>query len=237
MSLLTAPDPCAQSLAHAVKFLEEWLNVELYRMGGGTVLAMRWNHRHSTDIDLSADADVFGERIRKNRSAILDRLQQLAQWEEITRIRMTYYMLGWTCATGAVSFVSGRMTGSEVLSQDVEASTRVPLVSSEAVLLGKILGRVLDEPLFLARDGYDIACAAVLEPETLNRTLQSLSKDSRRMFFKALECEAQEPRPGDFKNKESPILNPRFPELARDPWGFANRLLLGEISPSRFMPK
>ena len=35
--------------------LDPWTGHDTYRMGGGSVLAARWGHRHSTDIDLFFD--------------------------------------------------------------------------------------------------------------------------------------------------------------------------------------
>ena len=43
------------ALRLAVETLDTCIGRETYQMGGGSVLAARWHHRHSTDIDLFFD--------------------------------------------------------------------------------------------------------------------------------------------------------------------------------------
>lgn len=38
------------------------------RLGGGTALAMRWRHRHSTDVDYAMNADLARSFIDRARS-------------------------------------------------------------------------------------------------------------------------------------------------------------------------
>lgn len=57
MDALKLPAPADSLWRRAAKALHDLLKLvpddrETYRMGGGTVLAARWGHRKSTDIDL-----------------------------------------------------------------------------------------------------------------------------------------------------------------------------------------
>ena len=44
-----------EPLKWVVETLDQWTGRDTYRMGGGSVLAARWGHRHSTYIDLFFD--------------------------------------------------------------------------------------------------------------------------------------------------------------------------------------
>ena len=55
--LVAIPGPPGESLRNAAALLRDVVPdaMETMRMGGGTVLAARWNHRRSTDVDLACD--------------------------------------------------------------------------------------------------------------------------------------------------------------------------------------
>ena len=57
--------------------LLSWLGGEGRVLGGGTVLAARWQHRVSTDIDLFTDHELYRERIGNRRDEVAHRLGTL----------------------------------------------------------------------------------------------------------------------------------------------------------------
>ena len=65
------------ALARIAPALFEWLGPDGYVLGGGAVLAARWQHRVSTDIDLFTDLDRYQEAIVGQREKVASRLRSL----------------------------------------------------------------------------------------------------------------------------------------------------------------
>ena len=67
---MTLPEPARELWLRTRRIISESLE-ELtgeeqgYRIGGGTILAARWQHRRSEDIDLTVDADWQREKLRQ----------------------------------------------------------------------------------------------------------------------------------------------------------------------------
>ena len=64
-------------LARVAPALAEWLGPEGYVLGGGTVLAARWQHRVSTDIDLFTDLVRYQSAIVSQRERVAEILRSL----------------------------------------------------------------------------------------------------------------------------------------------------------------
>ena len=64
-------------LARIAPTLTEWLGPGGCVLGGGTVLAARWQHRVSTDIDLFTDLERYQEAIVSQREMVVDALTSL----------------------------------------------------------------------------------------------------------------------------------------------------------------
>ena len=50
-----------EDLQWFVQALDAWISRDSYEMGGGSILAARWHHRQSTDIDLFFDARTHAD--------------------------------------------------------------------------------------------------------------------------------------------------------------------------------
>ena len=195
-------------------------------MGGGTTLAMRWNHRRSTDIDLAVDGALFQERIHKERTAVHDRLKEMKEAGAILKYRFSSSFMGWENKDGNhVSLIGTAHKGEYLVSEEVEAETHVPLVRSDVILEKKISGRILGRGILLDRDGYDLACAIVLDPESYKSAISELTKQDLGLCLSLWQnAQAQRPTP---KNNRA-LLDCRYPYIQSDPWGMLHGLLNGD---------
>jgi len=68
--ILSLPDHLQEAFEYAVKVLMELSRGRIkesdLRFGGGTALALLWNHRHSTDLDFAIDQGAFDSTFPKN---------------------------------------------------------------------------------------------------------------------------------------------------------------------------
>ncbi len=64
-------------LARVASTLLTWLGPEGCVLGGGTVLAARWQHRVSMDIELFTDHERFAERVASRRQEVADAMEVL----------------------------------------------------------------------------------------------------------------------------------------------------------------
>lgn len=89
MERLTLPAPArglwAQTAAELHRLLKRLpTRAEGYGIGGGTVLAARWNHRKSTDIDLTVPEGCgLNIMTRKHSAVIRDRMKRLGSEEPL----------------------------------------------------------------------------------------------------------------------------------------------------------
>ena len=66
-------------LARVAPLLSTWLGENGCVLGGGTVLAARWRHRVSADIDLFTDIQRYRENILARRDEVTAALEQLVE--------------------------------------------------------------------------------------------------------------------------------------------------------------
>lgn len=150
-----------------------------YRLGGGTVLAAVWAHRHSTDVGLFAEPShyqkVVGRAGRELERALFDEVGGLVSarsWVEPEHIRLDF-------DEGEVTLIPAvRLVPWERQAVVVEGS-EVPVEEIEEILAKKIRLRMLGAGSYLVRDLYDVACAAGRDPEALRRVLAA--EGSRRL--------------------------------------------------------
>lgn len=74
---IVIPDNPGIVLARVAPLLSSWLGEDGCVLGGGTVLAARWRHRVSTDIDLFADHQRYRDAIFRRRDEAATALEQL----------------------------------------------------------------------------------------------------------------------------------------------------------------
>ena len=159
---LALPEP-AQRLWRAFRNgdCEDLLDAHRPRLGGGTILAARWRHRSSTDIDLFWPTGLWIPR---------ERHDAIARWAA----SLTPPPFSVSADTGPVSkiitadgdidFIESEFADSDITRDRVEG-TGLQALDTWEILAGKLYGRGL-VPL---RDLYDAAVAQLRDPRGLRR--------------------------------------------------------------------
>ena len=213
------------SLRRAWPLFSQWVSWAQVRMGGGTALAMRWNHRLSTDVNLAVDIAAFTRMNDERQPEISKALASLKESGEITKFGYRRHIIEIHFPTGPVSLVGSALSGSEATSDEAEFHTGVKLVRTDEILLSRVVGRTLGRGSLLVRDGYDLASAIELDPEPLNNAASRLNDDEWAALTRHMSAVAGQ-RQRIILGR--PLIEPKDPELARDPWRrFAEWVLAG----------
>ena len=141
--------------------------------GGGTVLAARWNHRQSFDVDLFCEPTVYGRLTPRERSRIeraIGRIGGCSRERTWCEDIATYTEVGQIEATV--------LPGSVVIEPSDPtrlAGTALMLQSSAQILYAKIAWRMYQGGEITVRDAYDLAAASKCDPAALARACEHTS--------------------------------------------------------------
>ena len=171
------------------------------RMGGGTVLAARWNeHRVSRDLDIFIPAPAFdaafGE-INRMQARIGTRLQPERRPNFWTNPRAGVFVIHCPMADGReIEFIRTPRLGSR--DTDIEpgetvhgTTGRIKTLRTATILAGKLATRA---PALAERDVYDLAFAAERAPEALTSALGQTNEAMVHEFLRRLEGVDEAPR-------------------------------------------
>lgn len=210
MAQLTLPPGPAELLERIREPLGTFLGGEEHLcLGGGSALAARWSHRHSTDLDFF---------IRPEQYARL--YEHHLQFERVL-----------AAATGAPGKFAVRPNGAHILladnseismstppsftrparSEDTIRGTAVAVETSAEILARKLGGRILGDNIFVPRDLYDLAVARDYEPKALDRALLCFTPRHRAQ----IENELAQLPPDWILNHPQPIIEPARPGAVR----------------------
>ena len=132
-------------------------------LGGGTVLAARWKHRTSTDID------IFWHKNRWSPNETLRRLEEwLGRFEEqpeTQQMSPDISKIEWR--EGDTDFIATPILTNRP-HRDAVQSTTLTACSTAEILAGKIIGRAL----IPFRDIFDAATAAIKQPQELDEAFR-----------------------------------------------------------------
>ena len=169
--------PAPQGLV-ARRIFETFVQVvapEHLSFGGGTVLAARWGHRKSLDVDLFCQPDAYAELGPDKRAEIEALLRQIpgcdqeATWcEDIA----TY-----TEIDGIEATVLPRPAAMGSRRATKLRGTRLGLQSSEEILYRKMAGRMYEAGEITVRDVYDVACARREAPGALQAAVGHIDSE------------------------------------------------------------
>ncbi|MCY3678164.1 MAG: nucleotidyl transferase AbiEii/AbiGii toxin family protein [Gemmatimonadetes bacterium] len=193
--------------------VQDWSSLVL---GGGTVLAMHWNHRHSTDLDFIVEEDEpLHAGALRNRLEVLQRQGRIDVWRYARRRSV---ML--TAGGVRLSFVFEGVDAG--VPADGRTAMDIRCESPGSILTRKLFGRVLDSGQMVSRDFYDFAWAALHRPTLWAQVSGRLLPEERSGI--ARECRSiARSRKG--RRTGRPVLRPSDPELARTVWATCARLL------------
>ena len=134
-----------------------------YKLGGGTILAARWKHRRSNDIDVLFHPDTKTSHFEAELGKALEAAGGAPLgWGEWSRIEF---------GENHLDLLKGEPTpavGHKPASID---GRPVTVLTNVQILNGKLAYRALDPP---TRDVYDIAVCGVEDPESLEIVLNGV---------------------------------------------------------------
>ena len=174
-SVIRLPDPAARLLRQVHPVLEELLGPATagkWAIGGGTVLAARWQHRQSHDIDVFATEDVY-------RRAVANYLRARSEFDERMGRRLLrrphpvtvdvgqrQHYVKWTLPIGDIDLIRSPRDFALTARPQTIDRTHIEAMTNEEILLGKIAGRGRD---LKWRDFYDLAWAERHDPTLMVR--------------------------------------------------------------------
>ena len=129
------------------------------------MLAARWNHRRSFDVDLFCEPTVYGRLTRQERTAIeraIGRIGDCSKERTWCEDIATYTEIGQIEAT-----VLPRAVVMEPDEPTRLAGTELALLGNSQILYAKIARRMYRSGEIAVRDAYDLATAALHDPASL----------------------------------------------------------------------
>ena len=220
------PDGPRQLFEAVHKPLAEHLGGESrFRLGGGTALAMRWAHRHSTDVDLFTDRAPYA-RLYERRASLERDLGLRGIPLNAARIRPRNLKI-LLQDSEVTLFSGGPMLPGLPPSGDTIRGTHVELEGNAEILAKKLAGRMLDTPRqLLERDLYDVAVADRLDPEAAKTAMRAIDRSDLRQLHTELKNLSQG---WGGRAKQRRIIQPVYREEAADPARFAAAVVWREI--------
>lgn len=205
-------------LARVAPLLSTWLGDDGCVLGGGTVLAARWRHRVSTDIDLFTDIQSYRERLLARRDEVTAALEHLVAetGEGTVEVERGWLRVGFREGPAALMTIP-RPTLTDDYTESA-GGTGIPTESSAEILARKLQSRILDLGEITDRDLYDFLAAERRDPESLRRALTSVTAGERAAIASELRT-----LPSGWSSGE-PVRQPAWPDLARDLAPRARRL-------------
>ena len=149
-------------------------------LGGGTVLAMHWNHRHSTDLDF-----VVEEEEPRDAGGLREKLEALQRQGRIDVWRYARRRSVMLTAGGVRLFFVFEGVNAAV-STEGRTAMNVRCESPGSILTRKLFGRVLDSGQMVSRDFYDFAWAALHRPPLWEQVSGRLLPEERGRLVR--EC-------------------------------------------------
>lgn len=188
------------------------------RLGGGTALAARWAHRHSTDVDLFVEPDPYMELYR-NYQRFSKAVERHTSNVEHVGVGLGYTLI--MLREGEITVVSTPSLTSQGISSDTVRGTSISLETNAEILAKKLAHRVAHYHIFVPRDLYDIAAARRLDPEALDTALATIPPPSLDDVRKHLDL-----LPHDWpKGHRQPLLEAAHAQDAADSVAIVQRLI------------
>ena len=150
-----------------------WLSI-----GGGTVLAARWGHRRSIDIDFFCEPGAYAELDARKRAKLEEALRAVPGIEAETL--WCDPIATWCTVRDTEVTILPRprvraLAGHEDSYLD---STRIALQANAEVLFGKIARRMLQAEDVHVRDAYDIVYAAERDRGSLEAAIRFMGRET-----------------------------------------------------------
>lgn len=192
-------------------------------LGGGTALATRWRHRHSTDVDLFVDPADYARLFKGEQQFRADLERQTRSARNIA-IEPGFARIVLADG-GEVSLSTSPSLTGDPLSADTVRGTGVPLETTAEILAKKLRYRMIQNAQIVPRDLYDLAFARQNDPGALQTALSTLNED----HIHDIDAELSYLRPGWIERHHQPLIAPISRPDAENAVGLVRRVLQQHI--------
>lgn len=161
-------------------------------MSGGSILAARWHHRKSTDIDLFMPVETMKQVLEQDDEALIKAVRSVPGARDINASRIDE-------VSGVVDGTPFSLTDSPFIRlrrRDTEriCGTPIQAASAQEIFTGKIAGRLAHFSLTAARpppvrDLYDLVVGAQLAPKALQDVLSCLARNVSESIAEYLDAQ------------------------------------------------
>ena len=219
MDQLTLPEPAASLWRRAAPVLERALGQTerppaQWSIGGGTILAWRWGHRESTDIDLTVPAGTGIHTLAARLGGTLEADMTAAGATDVSTGKTRHRIVFERGSIDIAEMAARPAAGGETVVID---GHEVTIKSTTQILRGKLERALRQESP--VRDLFDVAVAHHADPHALAEAANMLGEDEIRqvkthwgMSAHSLRQEAGAKLMG---------VNPEYEAERRDPVGQA----------------
>lgn len=225
MEELTLPEPARTLLGRTRAILDAYVTPctpdrSGWWIGGGTILAARWRHRESRDVDLLVHPRTETRLLRPEAAPELHRRLEAAGARKIGFGRFSHVLFEESRIEMLAAEAQPRVGHRRAI---VDGGEAVVLASSQ-ILTGKFGNRSLNPPV---RDLYDLAVAATAAPRALATAVNALAGDDVRWRLVSWGMEREK-----FAEEASLELRgvpPRYEAIRADPAGHARQAVLAAV--------
>ena len=219
--MLKLSDNCSKTLHLVLELIDEIALRGSFLLGGGTVLAARWRHRLSTDVDLFTSEEAIFELIDP-----FIRLANTDKWLSrgigIEQIFSASGVIGST-PHGEFSIHGNPNIFANARTEDEIEGTGIFAQSTPEILIRKVRARMLRTALYYSRDVYDVVVAILYAPNELKRVLDSLNNlEKNSLEFDRHRTDLQ------IRDLED-LIQPKFPQIVDNLQSFLFDILTRRI--------
>lgn len=214
---LRFPRAIARALAQFVEAVTPFGVVDNALLGGGTVLAARWHHRLSTDLDFFLPYAKFNDSIVEHERELADALREVAFGTLVTPLHMQCVMKDSEVEV-SVSVASHSTEDAMEPSERAEGGVRTQ--SSSAILTGKMAGRMMRQGRVTVRDVYDLCVAERRDVGALMAAAKTVPAGALVRTAEMLETDLEGSR------RMKPLIDPAHSDIAENLASHGRRVLL-----------
>lgn len=202
-------------------------------LGGGTVLAMHWKHRISTDLDyflVTTNMNDAGRIIGSLTEPlhILEANKKIRDLEH-SPLNLKFFVQD----TETTLFTTHNMTNEPP--EHREPATGIRLENIDEILAKKLKGRIMGLGTFTARDFYDFCIAAHKKPGALRKAIATCSKGEMDSITHQLKNWRRSDQIRETRTNKQ-LIKPRYPKIADKLWDCAEEALrTGKLPEDLFM--
>lgn len=226
MKDLELPQNLSEQFEVAGRALRDAFGIEVREsvlLGGGTVLAMYYEHRISTDLDF------FAKKPPSEMAKLFANAEEkLAYVLNVAEVNITSGFITFNVNETNVSvFTSPYLTDSKPYAR--ESHFEIELEPAEEILTKKAQARIMGNGIFAIRDFYDFCVAWRQDRRAYDAFLTHFAKSDRDEIVRELRQWRSSPLVLN-ANKE-PLLSPVYPRLAENVWDYSLDLFSGRGIP------